>query len=405
MANSLLTINMITREAVRLWKNSNALLQNVDMQYDDSFAKTGAKIGTSLRIRLPNDFTVRTGPAASVQDTAEQSTTLVLATQKGVDVSFSSVDRTMSLDDYSERILAPGINNLAGSVAADLMSGSEGGVCNLVANVDGSNNILSPTASTFLDAGAALDINSAPSGRRKIVNDPFTQARTVATLSGLLNPSPSISKQYTTGKMYDALGFDWMMDQTVIKHTVGSFTSSAVSGANQTGLSILVTATVGDLNQGDIITFEDVNAVNRITKQTTGQLRQFVVTADVPAGSTSIPIYPALIPAVGGNPVQYQTVDVSPDNAAAVALATQTKAGVTYRKNIAFAPQAVTMATADLELPRGVHEAAREAFDGVSMRMVTAYNVSTDQFITRLDILYGYLYVRPEWAVIVCDYV
>src|ERR1700678_193465 len=104
MANSLLTINMITREAVRLWKNTNAFLQNIDTQYDDSFAQTGAKVGTALRIRLPNDYTVRTGPAASVQDTAEQSTTLVLATQKGVDVSFSSVDRTMSLDDYSERV-------------------------------------------------------------------------------------------------------------------------------------------------------------------------------------------------------------------------------------------------------------------------------------------------------------
>src|SRR5579863_1691299 len=148
MANSLLTINMITREAVRLWKNSNAFIQNVDMQYDDSFAVSGAKIGSTLRIRLPNDFVVTTGPAASVQDTAEQSTTLVLATQKHVDVSYSSVDRTMSLDDFSRRILAPMVNNLAGAVAADVMGGSEGGVCNFVANVDGSNNVLSPTAAT-----------------------------------------------------------------------------------------------------------------------------------------------------------------------------------------------------------------------------------------------------------------
>jgi hypothetical protein len=121
--NALLTINMITREAVRLWKNSNAFIQNINMQYDDSFARTGAKIGTSLRIRLPNDYTVRTGPALQAQDTAEVNTTLVLATQKGVDVSFNSVDMTMSLDDYSERVLAPMINNLTGAVAADIMSG------------------------------------------------------------------------------------------------------------------------------------------------------------------------------------------------------------------------------------------------------------------------------------------
>ena len=156
MPNSLLTLNMITREAIRLWKNSNAFLQNVDMQYDDSFAVAGAKIGTSLRIRLPNDFTVTTGPAASVQDTAEQSTSLVVATQKHVDVSFSSADRTLSLDDYSKRILAPMVNNLAGAVALDIMTGAEGGICNFVSNQDAGNNIINPVASTYLRAGAAL---------------------------------------------------------------------------------------------------------------------------------------------------------------------------------------------------------------------------------------------------------
>lgn len=404
MSNTLLTIDMITREAVRLWKNTNALLQNIDMQYDDSFARTGAKIGANLRIRLPNDYTVRTGPAAQVQDTTEQSTTLVLATQQGVDVSFSTADRALSLDDYSERILAPGINNLAGAVAANIMAGSEGGVCNLVANVDGSNNILNPNATTYLNAGALLDINSAPTGNRKVVNDPFTQARVVASLSGLFNPSPAISRQYATGQMQEALGFDWLKDQTVIKHTVGTFSAGTISGAQNNTSTLVTSAITGTLNEGDIITIVDVNAVNRITKETTGQLRQFVVTADVASGATSIPIYPALVaPVTPGTPVQYQTVDAEAANGAAIALATQTTAGVTYRKNIAFAPQAVTMATADLELPRGVHEAARATYDGVSMRMVTAYEIGTDQMITRLDILYGYLWVRPEWACIVAD--
>lgn len=402
MTNTLLTINLITREAVRLWKNSNALLQNVDMQYDDSFAKTGAKIGTALRIRLPNDFTVRTGPAAQVQDTAEQSTTMTLATQKGVDMSYSSVDRSMILDDFSERVLAPAINNLAGAVAADVMGGSEGGVCNIISNNTGSA-IINPNATTYLGAGAILDTNSAPLGQRKVVNDPFTQARVVATLSGLFNPTPQISKQYVTGTMQQALGLDWLMDQTVIKHTVGSFSAGTVAGANQTGLTLATNAITGTLNVGDIINIAGVTQVNRITKQTTGALRQFVVTANVISGATSIPIYPAIIPAVAGVAQQYQTVTASPAAGATITLDPNLYANGTFRKNIAFAPQAVTMATADLELPRGVHEAAREAFDGIAMRMITAYNVGTDQFITRTDILYGYLWVRPEWAVIVAD--
>lgn len=401
MANALLTINQITREAIRLWKNTNAFLQNIDTQYDDQFANTGAKIGTSLRIRLPNDYVVRNGPAAQPQDTQEQNTTLVVATQKGVDVTFSSVDRTMALDDYSRRVLGPAVNNLAGSVAADLMTGSKAGICNAVANFDLSNNILNPIARTFLDAGATLDTQSAPRMDRKIVNDPYTEARTIASLAGLFNPSRRISEQYEGAEMKEGLGFSWMMDQTVIKQTTGSFSTGTVNGAGQTGLTLIINAAGGTLNVGDIITIANVFAVNRITKESTGALRQFVVTAPVLAGATQIQLYPAIVPPVGGNPVQFQTVTASPANGATIT--PFFNASTTYRRNFAFMPEACTMATADLELPKGVHEAARESFDGVSMRMITAYDVKTDQFITRLDILYGYLWVRPEWAVVVAD--
>ena len=407
MSNSLLTINMITREAVRLWKNSNAFLQNVDMQYDDSFAVTGAKIGSTLRIRLPNDFTVTTGPALSVQDTNEQSTTLTLATQKHVDVSYSTADRTMSLDDYSQRVLAPMVNNLAGAVAVDIMSGSEGGICNFVANQDVNYNILSPNQTTYLNAGASLDLNSAPIANRKIVNSPRTEARVVGTLSGLLNPTSEISRQYVTGRMYDALGFIWMKDQTTITHTNGALAqgSATVNGAGQTGLSLTVNSLAAGLNVGDIITIAGVYAVNRITKQSTGELRQFAVTATAATGATTISIYPAIVPAVGGQAVQYQTVTASPANSAAINPVAGLAASTQYRKNFAYAPEAVTLATADLEIPKGVHEAAREQFDGVSMRMITDYFIGTDQLITRLDVLYGYLGVRPEWAVVVADIV
>lgn len=402
MSNSLLTINMITREAIRLWRNSNEFIMNIDTQYDDSFAKTGAKIGTALRIRLPNDFTVRTGPAASPQDTAEQSTTLTLATQKGVDVSYSSADRTMSLDDFSKRVLAPMINRLAGAVAADIMEGAEGGANLFVSAVDGSGNITTPTATTFLNAGAQLDLMSAPRKNRKMFLDPVTQARTVSALSGLFNPAPRISKQYETGTMQQALGFDWFMDQTIIAHTTASYSGTkTVNGAGQTGLTVVCNAITGGLAKGDIITFAGVYGVNRITKQSTGQLAQFVVTSAVADGGTSISIYPAIVPPVGGAEVQYQTVTASPANGATITVVSAT--GEAYRKNIAFCPEAITMATADLELPQGVHEAARESFDGVSMRMVSAYNIGTDQFITRLDVLYGYLWVRPEWVCVVAD--
>ena len=405
MANQILTIDMITREAVRLWKNSNAFMQNVDMQYDDSYAIQGAKIGDALRIRLPNDYTVVTGPALSVQDTVEQSTTLVLSTQKHIDVSFSTKDRTLALDDYSRRVLAPMVNNLCGHVATDIMSGSEGGICNFVANQDGSQNILSPVASTYLNAGATLKLNSAPTANWKIVNSPRTEARVVSSLSGLLNPTSEISRQYITGRMYDALGFIWMSDQTSIVHTNGTLAQASltVSGANQTGLSLTTSAAAGTLNIGDIVTIPGVFKVNRITKVSTGELEQFAVTAPLAVGGTTLNIYPAIVPPVGGQEVQYQTVTNSPATGANINPTNGLAASVQYRKNFAFAPEAVTMAIADLEIPNGIHESARDEFDGVSMRMITAYITQTDQMVTRLDVLYGYLWIRPEWACVVAD--
>lgn len=406
MANSLLTINMITREAVRLFKNSNAFIGAINTQYDDQFARSGAKIGTQLRVRLPNDYTVRSGPAASVQDTSEQQITFTLATQKGVDVSFNSVDRTMSLDDYSERVLAPMMNNLIGQVAVDGMlttegANSQGGFCNYVANVDGAGNTLHPNAQTFLFSQAALDDNSVDRMGRKLVNDPWTDASTVSTLSGLFNPATRISQQFNDGSMKNALGYDWMVDQTIIKHTAGTFTSGTVNGAGQTGTTLVLNAITGTLLRGDIITIANVNAVNRVTKQTTGKLRQFVVVTSVASGATGVTVYPAIIPPILGQAQQYQTVDSSPANGAAISLAH--KAGETVRRSVAFHPQAITMATADLEIPKGVHEAARAVYDGVSLRMVTAYNIGTDQYITRTDVLYGFLAVRAEWGAIVAD--
>ena len=407
MANALLTIDMITREAVRLFKNSNLFIQNLDTQYDSAFAVDGAKIGTALRIRLPNDYVVNDGPAMQLQDTTEQYTTLNVSSQKNVSVPFTTAERTMSLDDYGERVMAPIINNLAGKVAATVMGAAED-ACNLTYNADGAGNLISPTSQQFLQANAILDDNSADMMTRNMVNDPTTDARTTVSLQGLFNPTPEISQQFRTGMMKSGLGFDkWFRDQTVIKHTVGSFNAGGtVNLGAQTGTSINVNAITGTLKKGDIITFANVNAVNRVTKQSLGTLRQFVVTADQLTAATAIPIYPALIPSAtglaGGPDVQYQTVDASPINGAAMLLVLP--AGTVYRKSLAYVKKAITMATADLVLPRkAVEEAGRAEYDGISMRVLTDYLPGTDQLATRVDVLFGYKTLRPEWLCACAD--
>lgn len=417
--NTLLTIDMITREAVRLFKNSNLFIMNMDTQYDPAFAVDGAKIGNTLRIRLPNDYIVTNGPALQLQNTTEQYTTLTVSSQKNVAVPFTTAERTMSIDDYSEIVLAPMINNLAGEVAASVMEGSEGGVSNFVSNVDGSaalnvvsatGAIIAPVMATFLQGNATLTRNSADMMSRRIVLDPTTNANAVSALSGLLNPTPEISAQFRSGMMKSGLGYErWFEDQTVIAHTSGTFSAGGtVNGGNQTtavgGGTILVNAITGTLKAGDFITFAGVNQVNRVTKRSYGRLQQFVVTADVATTGTSIPIYPALIPSAafvaGGPQQQYQTVDASPINGAAMKLLTQS--GEVYNKCIAYTQKAVTLATADLVMPKkAVEEAARAVYDGISMRILTDYLTGTDQLATRIDVLFGFKYIRPEWLTVV----
>lgn len=401
MANNLLTISMITREAIELFVNSNAFIKNLDRQYDSDFGKSGAKIGSQLRIRLPNDYTVRTGVAAQVQDTAEQQVVLTMATMQGVDVSFTTADLYLSLDDFSERIMLPMMNDLAGGVATNIMSNNALALCNMNANLDANGVLQVPNSGTYLDAQATLALNSTPPGmKQRIVNSPRTEAKVVNSLTGLLNPAPAISEQYYDGQMYDALGALWYHDQTVITTTTGTLVTGAVSGANQTGTSLTVSALGGTVSAGDIITIAGVYAVNPVTKQSTGELRQFVVTAAAAGGATTINIFPAIVPAVGGNAQQYQTVDASPADTAVITpyLAPST----TYRNNFRYSPLAITMATGDLPIPNNV-KAARHTYDNVSMRAVTQYSIGTDQEITRIDVLYGSLTIRPQWGTRIPD--
>lgn len=410
--NTYLTIDMITAEAVMLFKNSNLFIMNMDTQYDDQFAIDGAKIGDTLRIRLPSDFIVTDGPAMQLQDNTQQFTSLTVSSQKNVATPYTTAERTMSIDRYSELVMAPMVNALCGKVASTIMRGSEGGVCNLVANTDGAGNIISPTMDQFTGANAVLDDQGANMLDRRCVQDPTSDSRAVGALAGLLNPVTEISAQFRSGMMKSGLGFDrFFRDQTVIKHTTGTFNAGGtVNGGNQTtstsGGNITVNAITGTLKKGDIITFDGVNAVNRVTKDSLGTLRQFVVTADVATLATVIPIYPGLIPSTtfvaGGPEQQYQTVDASPINGAQMRLVTP--ASSVYRKSLAYTQKAVTMASADLVMPKkAVEEAARTSYDGVSMRMLTDYLPMTDQLATRLDVLFGFKYIRPEWLCVIAD--
>jgi hypothetical protein len=396
--NTLLTISMITREALRVLENNLTFTKHVSRDYDEKFGVSGAKIGTVLNVRKPPKYIGRTGPNLAVEDSTESSVPVTLTTQFGVDISFTSQELGLSIDDFSKRFIAPAVATVANKLDYDGM-----GLYSTVPNVVGAAGTVPNTLLTYLMAGVALDDNMAPrDNQRSIVINPLMQATIVDSLKGLFQSSDKISDQYESGTMGVTAGFKWSMDQNTRVHTVGPLGGApSVSGGGQVGSLLQVTgftaAAAPRLKKGDMFTMATVNAVNGQNRQSLGYLRTFVVTADVSsdaAGAASIPIYPPIIPA----PSPFQTVTNSPPNATVLTIIGT--ANQTSPQGLAFHREAFTLACADLPLPGGVDMAARVSDKqlGLSIRMIRNYDINTDKWPCRLDILYGWAPLYPELA-------
>jgi len=394
MANTLLTPTAVTREALRILHQKCNFIGNINRQYDSSFAKDGAKIGSDLKIRLPNQYTVRSGATLSAQDTTETSTTLQVNTQKGVDLNFTSTDLTLSLDQFSKRILEPAMAVLAANIEADALT--------MVNDVyQQVNNIGSAaTFAKLLSGRKALNDALTPEGMRSAILNTTDNADLVDALKGLFQNSSSIADQYKTGAMGHTAGFDFYENTQLTTHTNGQRGGTPLmNGATTSGATTIVTdgwtaAAANRVKKGDIFTIAGVNRVHPETKADTGVLQQFVVTADTSSdgsGNATLPISPSIISS-GAT----QNVSALPaDNAA---LTFQGNASAVYGQSILFHEDAFTFATADLVMPKGVDFAAREVYDGISMRIVRQYDINNDKFPTRLDILYGYKTLRAQLA-------
>ena len=391
MANSLLTPTAVTRGALAILHQKANFIGNINRQYDDSFAKSGAKIGDSLKIRLPNQYTVRSGATLSAQDTTETSTTLQVATQVGVDLNFTSADLTLSLEDFSSRILEPAMSALAANIEATVYAGCYKAVNNMI---DG--DAAAMAYDYMMQGRQRMNEELAPmDGDRTAIWSPYHARKLNVDLKGLFNDSAQVAKQYREGIVGRTGGYDHYENTHVGKHTTGTAaktTGYLSNGATQSGAAITVDTGTTSFLVGDVITFAGVNAVHPETKADLGRLAQFVITANSGTSATSLAISPAIV-ATGAT--QNVTTTVA-DNSAIVKVGAG--ASETLDTSMVFHKNAFTFATADLVMPQGVDFAAREVLDGISMRIVRQYDIANDKFPCRLDVLYGYKAIRPTWA-------
>ena len=395
MSNSLLTIDMITRKCLEILENNLVLTRNVNRQYDDSFAVEGAKIGSTLRIRLPDRALVTDGAALQVQDDNEQFTTLTVSTQKHIGVNFTSAELTMQLDDFAERVLKPRISQLASSIDADVANAYK----NIYASV-GTPGTTPSTSLVLLQAQQKLNEAAAVMSPRYATVNPAANAGLVEGMKGLFNPTDTIAKQFKNGMMgTGVLGFDEInMSQSIKQHTTGSWgtgitVTSTVSTQGQSTLGISFTGSSKTWNVGDVFTIAGVYAVNPQTRESTGSLQQFVVTAAASGSSTAtLNISPALYTSDNA----LATVDSFPQASAAITMVGSS--ATQYPQNLIYHKDAITFATADLLLPQGVDMASRAVHNGISLRVVRQYDINNDRLPCRIDVLYGFSTIRPQMA-------
>ena len=392
MSNSLLTIDMITRKSLEILENNLVITRNVNRQYDDSFAVEGAKIGSTLRIRLPDRALVTDGAALQVQDDNEQFTTLTVSSQKHIGINFTSAELTMQLDDFAERVLKPRISQLASTVDADVANAYK-----LIGNSVGSPGNAPSTALVLLQAQQKLNENAATMSPRYATVNPAANAALVNGLSGFFNPTDVISRQFKNGMMGEqVLGYEEVnMSQSIKVHTcgtraaTGNTTGAAVTSEGATTLTLTVGA--GEtIAVGDVFTIADCYAANPQTRESTGSLFQFVALASSTSSTTA-------------------TVTVAPMYSAGNALCTMVSlpatskavifvgaAGLSYPQNMVYHRDAIAFATADLLLPQGVDMASRAVHNGISLRVVRQYDINNDRMPCRVDVLYGYNTIRPQ---------
>lgn len=399
MPNALLTISQVTRELLDCYANNLVFCQGIERKYSEEFAIPGSKIGPSVTIRLPAQLRTTSGPEmGTVQDYVETGVVLTIDQQEHVDLEFSSFEMTLSLDDWRERIGKP-----SGIVLANKVDSYGLGLYTAVPNA-----VLSGTTDkwkSYLQAGAKLADNGCPmDGSWRAILNQWEQVEVVNELKGLFQSSAQIKTQYERGVMGTSGGLDWFWDQNVSVHTAGPLGgaplhATTVAGGDSITVTGFTAAAALRVRKGDILTMAGVYAVNPVSLQTTGKLRQFTATADVHSaadGTATIGVFPPIIgPSTPANP--RQTVTALPTgNPPLTFLMT---ANTAYYQNIVHQKQAFGMAMCRLQEPfSGQSAFAVDRETGVAIRTWKASDISKDLHVSRADEVFGVVATRPLWA-------
>lgn len=365
------------------------------------FAQPGNKGGQSVSIRLPARYTTRTGAVINEQPDTETYTPLVFTVPMGVDLTFTTYERTFSLDNFSDRVILPAMTQLANSIDNYVYTQCFLSVYNAV-GTPGTALTTSTARDAVLAAAAKLYDNDAPvdDGMLHEINGTSFNATLSGSNASVFNPQREIGQIYIKGMQGDFGGFKHYMSQLVPAFTNAARTTATGTVTSSSGSSVVTGGwTSGDvIKAGTIVTFSGTNGVNPQTRSDNGYVQQFVATTTTTAdGGGAMTLVVSPTPVLTG---AFQNVTALPTGTV-----TPLGASLATTKNaLAFHRDAFMLATIPLPLPGGVVEAAQAMAKDtrVPVRMVTQYDIHTDQWITRFDTAIASAVLYPQLASRIC---
>lgn len=397
MSNAFVTPTLISKEAPRIFQNNMVLLGACYRKFEPQFVNE--KTGGTIQVRLPNRFRVSQGVVLDVQDVTEVSVPVSINLRRHVDIPVTSQDFTVSLENFSERILNPAMLALRNEMEATIAQVAGLSIPNLV-GTPGSGGLVYDDG---LAGKALLNKLGIPLEKRVCVVDPDSENTLAKSLKGVFQPM-LVKEIVEEARIGRAGATDYFMSQNIANFTSGVNTTTGTRQVNTaqgaTRTSTLLTkgwslSTTKILAKGQIITIAGVNSLNSLAPfADTGTLRQFVVTADVNSdggGLASVPIYPSLdATTVSGSPSPQATVSaVAADNA------TITVVGA-HKMNLMFCPDTIAVVCVPLSIPDGAKWAVKTQFKGMWMRIIKVYDKDIDSDVMRCDVFYGVTVPRGE---------
>ena len=403
MANAFNIPDLLAREALRVAHEKSVFIGTVDRQYDESFkSKGGWKPGDQLRVANPNMYTrTRGSRVMDVQDQAESSQTITVATQDHVDMRFNSAELALitpdSIGDFSDRYLVPAMSALISGIEGDFISYATKRVYNSVGTPGTPPSDLAAIGA----ARAKLNQNLAPrDGNRYVMLDSVTSGGLVNGLKGLFQDSTQIKEQYREGMLGRTGGADFFENERMYAHTNSSDvtgSTDANAGVTDGGSTIDMHTLIASPAVGSVFTVAGVYACHPETKQAYSHLQQFTVITTSAGGAITVS------PTIHLTGPRQNVASSASAQLATTAFNAQVvtfvgNASTTYLQNLMYHKEAFQFITADLPLMGGAHNCARRVQDGLSLRVWFDGDIRNDELLCRIDILYGMATLRPEWA-------